>query len=177
LAGKWTALSTTNKRADADVYDGDGIIFGRERDVDSGARDGGSKSGPGAKVVKNPWFTTLVVDGDLPFSGVLNEFIETEGHFVLRAKDAEEALAKTRQFQPHFILLNAKVEGLAALELLPKLLLEDAGAAVILMAGSPGISDAVEAMRLGAADYLELPLNPERLRQSIENQKALIKAS
>lgn len=143
--------------------------------MDSDARGGGNNSGPGA-AVKNPWFTTLVVDGDLPFSGVLNEFIETEGHFVLRAMNADEALAKAREFQPHFILLNVDAEGLGALELLPRLLLEDPGAAVILMACSPGISDAVEAMKLGAADYLELPLNPEKLRQSIENQKALIKA-
>jgi len=144
--------------------------------MDGDAWGGGSGSGPGAGAVTNPWFTTLVVDGDLPFSGVLNEFIETEGHFVLRAMNADEALVKTREFQPHFILLNVDVEGLSALELLPKLLLEDAGAAVILMACSPGIADAVEAMKLGAADYLELPLNPEKLRQSIENQKALIKA-
>jgi DNA-binding NtrC family response regulator len=135
----------------------------------------GCKSSLDATAVKNPWFTTLVVDEDLPFSGVLNEFIETEGHFVLRAKNAEEALAKTREFQPHLILLNVEMVGLVAMELLPELLLEDASAAVILMAGSPGISGAVQAMRLGAADYLELPLNPEKLRQSIENQKALIK--
>jgi DNA-binding NtrC family response regulator len=163
-------------RAVTDVHGGAGTALSLEYDVDSGAPGGGSKSGTGMKAVKNPWFTTLVVDGDLPFSGVLNEFIETEGHFVLRAMNADEALAKTREFQPHLILLNVEVEGLGALELLPELLLEDAHAAVILMAGSPGISDAVEAMRLGAADYLELPLNPEKLRQSIENQKALIKA-
>jgi DNA-binding NtrC family response regulator len=90
--------------------------------------------------------------------------------------NGDEALAKTKEFQPHLILINVEIEGLAVLELIPELLLEDAGAAVILMAGRPGISDAVEAMKLGAADYLELPLSPEKLRQSIENQKALIKA-
>jgi two-component system response regulator RegA len=119
-------------------------------------------------------FTILVADGELSFDGVLDDFIRDKGHFVLRAKSAAEALAKTREFQPHVILLNCELEGATGMELLPELMRADVGAALVLMARRPRISEAVEAMRLGAADYLEIPLDPEKLRRAIANQMAVV---
>jgi len=125
--------------------------------------------------LKNPFFTTLVADDKLSFEGFLDEFFKTQGHFILKAETAGEALESTRRFQPDLILLNSTMGSQSSLALLPELLAEQPSAAVIMMAANPKLSDAVEAMRLGAVDYLERPLDPDKLRRAIENQKALFK--
>jgi DNA-binding response OmpR family regulator len=124
---------------------------------------------------KNPFFTTLVVDGKLTFVGVLEDFLKAEGHFILRAETAEEALAKTRQFQPDLILLDSELEGVTGLALMGELLLEQASAAVILLARNPSIAESVEAIRRGAVDYMDRPLDLAKLKQAIDIQKALFK--
>ena len=124
---------------------------------------------------RNPFFTTLVVDGDSTFDGFLEEFFRSEGHFIMRANSDFEALAKTREYLPDLILLDNELPGAGGLALMPELLMEYASAAVIMMTKRPSIAEAVEAMKLGAADYLDRPLDPSRLKQAIDLQKALFK--
>ena len=124
---------------------------------------------------KNPFFTTLVVDGRSNFIGILEDFLKTEAHSILRAESAEDAVAKTRQYQPDLILLDSELEGITGLALLGELLLEQNSAAVIMLAMHPSVPDAVEAIKRGAVDYLERPLDLKRLKQSIDIQKALFK--
>ena len=120
-------------------------------------------------------FRTLVVDGNFFFTGFLEKFLEAEGHFILTASTLKDAIAKTRQFQPDLILLDSELDGTPGLALLGELLMEQSSAAVILLARQPSIADAVEAIKLGAMDYFERPLDPQRLRHAIEVQKLLFK--
>jgi len=129
-----------------------------------------------SSVRKNAFFTTLVIDDKLTFAGFLEEFLKSEGHYIMRAVSAGEALEKTLEFQPDLILLSNELTGTNGLALLPELLIEQATASVIVMANKPSISEAVEAMKLGASDYLERPLDPKRLKVAIDMQKALFKA-
>jgi DNA-binding NtrC family response regulator len=136
----------------------------------------GNQTMPDAlSIRKNAFFTTLVVDGPIPFASFLKEFFKTEGQFIIRAGSAEEALAKTRHFLPDLILLNSELEGIPGLSLLPGLLLEHPHAAVIIMASKPNAPEAVEAMKMGATDYLERPLDQKKLKQAIDLQKSLFK--
>ncbi len=142
-------------------------------------KDGVKKTnhvGPEASAAqKNPFFTTLVVDNEASFASFLEEFFKIEGHFILRAVTAKDALEKARQYQPDLILLSNELKGESGLTLLPELLMEHASAAVIVMANQPSISEAVEAMKQGAVDYLERPLDLKKLKQAIDLQKALFK--
>jgi DNA-binding NtrC family response regulator len=115
----------------------------------------------------------LVVEGRLSFEGFLGEFLKTGAHYVLRAGSSKEALSKTREFRPDMILLDNELEGVEGLALLPELLIEHASAAVVVMAGHPSVGEAVEAMKMGAAEYLGRPLDPETLGRAIDLQKAL----
>ena len=124
---------------------------------------------------RNPLFTILVVDREPPFDVVLDEHVETHGHFVLRAPTMREALAKAREFEPNLILLNRDIEGAEGLAVIPEILMECPSAALVLMASKPRVEEAVEAMRQGAVDYLPIPLDPDRLRRVIETQKANFK--
>jgi DNA-binding NtrC family response regulator len=124
---------------------------------------------------RNPFFTTLVVDSDSSMDRFLEEFFRSEGHFILRAATAAEALARTREYLPDLILLDNELAGTGGLALMPELLMEHSTAAVLVMAKRPSVSEAVESMKLGAADYLERPLDPARLKQAVDLQKALFK--
>lgn len=125
----------------------------------------------------NTAFTTLVVDRELPFDGVLDEFIRKKGHFVLRARSYAEALVKASEFRPHVILLNGDLENGARLEILAGLLRRDSAAGVVFMTRKPSIPEAVEAIRIGAVDYLGLPPDPERLTQVIISQMDALRAA
>ena len=130
---------------------------------------------PESEALKNTQFRTLVVDGNFFFTGFLEKFLEAEGHYILTAATIKDAVSKTRQFQPDLILLDSELDGTTGLALLGELLMEQSSAAVIMLARQPSIADAVEAIKLGATDYFERPLDPQRLRNAIENQKALFK--
>jgi DNA-binding NtrC family response regulator len=134
-----------------------------------------SQHSNGALSQKNPFFTTLVVDGKFAIDGVLEAFLKSEGHFILKAESAEEALALTRRFKPDLILLDSQVEGISGVTLLSELLLVHDTAAVIMLALTPSVLEAVEAMKWGAVDVLERPLDLKKLKLAIDIQKALFK--
>lgn len=122
---------------------------------------------------KNSIFTILVVDSQLSFDGFLTEFFTSEGHFMIRARSLQEALDMTRQYQPDMMLIDRDSQGGKGLECLNELLMEQPAAAVIMMASSPSVSEVVEAMKQGAADYLQRPLDAKKLKAAINFQKAL----
>lgn len=124
---------------------------------------------------KNSFFTILVVDGEASEAGLFEDFLKAEGHFVLRAESAEDALAKAHKFQPDLILLGCDIPGVSCLELLPRLLMVQSSAAVIMLADKPTIRDAVTAMKIGAMDFIQTPLDLKKLKESIDFQKALFK--
>ncbi|HTA17475.1 MAG TPA: response regulator [bacterium] len=122
-------------------------------------------------LLKNSYFTILVLDSNYSIDSTLEEFLSSEGYPVLMADSEEEALAKTRRFEPSLILLDCELRGLRCLALLPELLAENPYAAVVLLADKPSIASVVEAMNLGVADFFERPLDLERLKRLIERQK------
>jgi DNA-binding response OmpR family regulator len=128
----------------------------------------------GAAPVVAP-FRTLVVDGKHFFIGFLEAFLQGAGHMIMTADSYDDAVAKTRQFQPDLILLDTGLEGVDCLELLSTLLMEQSSAAVLLLARNPSVTEAIEAMKIGALDYLAQPLDPRKLKQVIETQKLLFK--
>jgi len=125
------------------------------------------------RTVNNAVFTTLVVDSAANFKGPLENFLKAEGHYILRAETALEALAMTGQHWPDLILLNKEMDGTNGLKFFPELLAEHPSAAVIMMATKNGISSAVDAVLLGAVDYLERPLDTQRLKRTIDKQREL----
>jgi|SRR5665213_624380 len=146
-------------------------------------RDGHKKNGGGNVnpsdhlfTQRNVVFTTLVVESKANFIGDLEDFLKAEGHYILRSETAAEALAMTRQHWPDLILLNKEMNGSNSMKFLPELLIAHPSAAVIMMATKPSVSEAVDAMRLGAVDYLERPLDTKRLKDTIDSQKTLYRA-
>jgi DNA-binding NtrC family response regulator len=145
-----------------------------DESCESGA-DRGPVEGESLRKDENSLFTILVVDSDFRVDGTLERFLRSERYAFIMADSAGDALAKTRRFRPDLVLLDCELKGLTCLTLLPELLAAHPRAAVILMASRPSVSSVVEAIRLGAVDFFERPLDLERLKTVIEMQKALFK--
>jgi len=123
--------------------------------------------------IKKSVFTILIADPQLSFEGVVTELAENEGVLVLRTVTAAETLSKTREFQPDSILLSCALDHGLGMEILPDLLLADPKAGVIMITHWPEAAEAVEAMKQGATDYLEIPLDQRKLREALANQMEL----
>lgn len=100
----------------------------------------------------------LLVDDDATFTTVMERSLVRQGYAVAVAHDAESAIDTARTFTPQRILLDLNLPGDSGLLALPKLLEVAPDAAVVMLTGYSSIATAVEAIKLGAVDYLCKPV-------------------
>lgn len=105
----------------------------------------------------------LLVDDEAGIRASLKVVLEPT-YETLGASTAEEGLALFRRESPHLVLLDVIMPGTDGLALLKSLREEDARVPVIMLTGTKTVKTAVEAMKLGAADYLTKPFDVEELR-------------
>ncbi|MBI5432561.1 MAG: sigma-54-dependent Fis family transcriptional regulator [Planctomycetes bacterium] len=118
--------------------------------------------------------TVLVVDDEGDVRASLEMVLQYEGYDVWTARGGEEALARlTREEQggktAAVVLCDVKMPRMDGLETLEKLLARPAAPAVIMISGHGDIQTAVEAVKKGAVDFLEKPLEQNRVLVSIAN--------
>ena len=106
---------------------------------------------------------TLVVDDDPTFSAVLARGLESRGYTCLTCSSAEEALARCREFAPSHILLDLNMPGRSGLAALPDLLAKAPHASLVVLTGYSSIATAVEAIKLGATQYLCKPATVDEI--------------
>ena len=124
----------------------------------SGRESGGA---PGARI--------LVVDDEPSICKILQQLFEYEGHQVDVAESGPEALERVEGFAPEVVFLDVKMEGMDGLEVLDELRKRDPQAQVVMISGHGTIDTAVEATRKGAYDFLEKPLDTDRLLVTLRN--------
>jgi two-component system nitrogen regulation response regulator NtrX len=111
----------------------------------------------------------LVVDDEEGIRKILKQVLDYEGHDVRVAGGGGEALSVYSEFRPELSLCDVKMARMDGLELLDRLREQDPSALVIMMSGHGNIETAVEATRRGAYDFLEKPLDTDRLLVTIRN--------
>jgi len=111
----------------------------------------------------------LIVDDEKSIRGALRQLFEYEDHEVRAAGDGEEALEAVGEFGPDVTFLDVKMPGMDGLEVLEELRSRDPTAQVIMISGHGTIDTAVEATRKGAYDFLEKPLDTDRLLVTLRN--------
>ncbi|MBX6362989.1 MAG: sigma-54-dependent Fis family transcriptional regulator [Gemmatimonadetes bacterium] len=111
----------------------------------------------------------LVVDDEEGIRRILQQVLEYEGHEVRTAASGGEAFAIYSEFRPELTFLDVKMARMDGLEVLDRLRAEDPGAVVVMISGHGTIETAVEATRRGAFDFLEKPLDTDRLLLTIRN--------
>jgi DNA-binding NtrC family response regulator len=100
----------------------------------------------------------LLVDDDPQIVNVLGKHFEREGWTVFRAGDATACADVYEREQPDVVVLDLQLPGMSGLRLLEVLLARDPDATVIMLTGHGDIQTAVEAMRLGAENFLAKPV-------------------
>ena len=99
----------------------------------------------------------LVVDDEEPFRILMESELGRLGHAVQCVKSGEEALQALAAHDVEVVLLDLKMPGLGGMETLKRMREAGVTAEVIILTGHPDIDDAIQAMKLGAYDYLTKP--------------------
>jgi two-component system nitrogen regulation response regulator NtrX len=113
--------------------------------------------------------TVLIVDDELAIRETLEQILSYEGYEVLKAASGAEALQMVEKKEPDAILLDVKMPRMDGFEVLQKLSPEGKPVPVIVISGHGTIETAVEAVKSGAYNYLEKPLDRSRLLVTLKN--------
>jgi len=111
----------------------------------------------------------LIVDDEVSIGDALQQVFEYENHKVRVARNGPDALAMVEAHRPDVIFLDVKMPGMDGLEVLDRVRSDDPLALVIMISGHGTIDTAVEATRKGAYDFLEKPLDTDRLLVTLRN--------
>jgi two-component system, NtrC family, nitrogen regulation response regulator NtrX len=111
----------------------------------------------------------LVVDDEKGVREALKQVLEFEEIEVQTCASGLDALQAYAEFRPHLVFLDVKMQGMDGLEVLKRLREHDAHAQVVMISGHGTIQTAVEATQLGAYDFLEKPLDTDRILLTLRN--------
>ena len=115
-----------------------------------------------------PRLSVLVVDDDAATRDGLKALLETWGYAATVALDGKAALDICNANLPHAVVTDLMMPGMTGLEFVEALGARAQQLAVIMVTGQGTIETAVQAIKLGAYDYLTKPLEPPKLREVLE---------
>ncbi|OGB65685.1 MAG: Fis family transcriptional regulator [Caldithrix sp. RBG_13_44_9] len=114
-------------------------------------------------------YKILIVDDELSVRTSLNEWFLEDGFKVETAESAEDALYKMHRGPFDLILLDIKMPGMDGITLQKKIKEIDADVVIIIMTAYASVETAVEALKLGAFDYVTKPFDPDDLSRLVRN--------
>ena len=112
--------------------------------------------------------TILLVEDDPIVTASLTERLTEAGYGVVSFDSADKALQELVRAAPHVVITDVRLPGTDGIDFLKQLRQQDESLSVIVMTAYATVSDAVTAMKLGAADYLPKPVLAEELLVKIE---------
>src|SRR5258706_4447510 len=113
--------------------------------------------------------TVLVVDDEDGIRQALTRFLTRLGYDVQAAANATEALQQLAAHHPQAMLCDIRMPETSGVELLPKVLAQDADLAVLMLTAIDEPRTAIECLKLGAYDYLIKPVDLEELELSLQH--------
>jgi len=114
-----------------------------------------------------PRCRVLLVDDDDTFRRVMAAELGRRGHDVMTAASGRDALAQVGEAAPDVILLDLRLPDLDGITVLEKLREREVRAGVVVLTGHGAIDTAIQAIRLGAQDYLEKPCPVEKVEMAV----------
>lgn len=106
-----------------------------------------------------------IVDDEADMRQSISQWLALSGFDTETYASAEEALGAITADFPGVVVSDIKMPGMDGMALLKRLMSMDSGLPVILITGHGDVPMAVEAMRVGAFDFLEKPFNPDRMTE------------
>ncbi len=120
----------------------------------------------------------LVVDDEKSVRELLQRTLAEAGYDAVTAANGQEALDKVSQLQIEAVLLDIKMPGMSGMEVLRWLTANRPDTCVIMITAIADAQTAVEAMKLGAYDYITKPFNRDdvvlKVRRAIEKRHLLV---
>jgi two-component system response regulator PilR (NtrC family) len=110
----------------------------------------------------------LVVDDEKGQREILTAILNREGYRIVDVPGGREALEKLAAEEFDLVLTDLKMQSMSGMELLENILAENPNQCIVIMTAHGTIDSAVDAMRKGAFDYLEKPLDREELLLTLE---------
>jgi len=111
----------------------------------------------------------LIIDDEINICISLKNILDDDGYTVRWVTSCQESLVLMKEWEPHLIILDVRLKNENGLDYLKKLREEDQDLPIVMISGHSGISEAVQAMKLGACDFLEKPLNLTKVKLTIKN--------
>jgi DNA-binding NtrC family response regulator len=111
----------------------------------------------------------LVAEDDLATSQAWSELIAAWGFRVKIAEDGKSALELVESYEPHILLLDLRLPQKDGIQVLSELREKGLQVSTVMISGEGEIPDAVQAIKLGAYDYLRKPVDPSHLRLLLNN--------
>jgi len=116
-----------------------------------------------------PKETILVVDDERLVRWSLQQKLEQWGYHVSLAEDGATALGRAQLDNPDLITLDVKLPDMTGIEVLSELRKRNAHVPVIVITAFGVVDDAVRSLKLGAYDFIEKPINFEKLENALRN--------
>ena len=111
----------------------------------------------------------LVIDDEKNIRTMLTRALDLEGFEVASAEDGRSGLTAIEEGAPALVLLDLKLPDITGLEVLEKCQAFKNAPAVVMMSGHGTLDAAISATKLGALDFLEKPLEMERMLLTVQN--------
>ena len=106
-----------------------------------------------------------IVDDEKDMRQSISQWLALSGYDTEAFPSAEEALKSLGADYPGIVVTDIKMPGMDGMQFLKKLMGADSSLPVIMITGHGDVPMAVEAMRIGAFDFLEKPFNPDRMTE------------
>ncbi len=123
-------------------------------------------------------FRILIVDDEKNIREGLQMALEDDGYDVITAEDGTKGLHAALSESVDLVITDLRMPGISGQELLRKISSETPGVPVIVLTGHGTVETAVEAMRMGAYDFLTKPLDLDRLsllvKRALQNRELVL---
>jgi DNA-binding NtrC family response regulator len=113
----------------------------------------------------------LLVDDEEDFLETLSSRLEVRGLKVSAVTSGEQAIAEAKQQDYDAIIVDLSMPGIDGLETLKRIKADNPNAEIIMLTGHGSVQSGVEAMKLGAGDFLQKPVELSELMNKIGEAK------
>ena len=113
----------------------------------------------------------LLVDDEQDFLETLSSRLEMRGLKVSAVTSGEQAIAEAREQEYDAIVVDLSMPGIDGLETLKRIKADNPNAEIIMLTGHGSVASGVEAMKLGAGDFLQKPVELSELMSKIGEAK------
>jgi two-component system, NtrC family, response regulator AtoC len=121
------------------------------------------------RIIVVPKETILIVDDERLVRWSLQQKLEQWGYHVSLAEDGATALSRVQLDNPDLITLDVKLPDMTGIDVLSELRNRNVQIPVIVITAFGVVNDAVRSLKLGAYDFIEKPINFEKLENAVRN--------